>query len=96
VILYILGLDDRPTQRDPLLLSLFLICWSLQRGKGGGLVGALGGVGDQAPLLARGRSVHDASRFYVAAIWLLLTMIQCVHQSSAGEFRSTQTFSKDR
>jgi preprotein translocase subunit SecG len=60
-----------------LLLGLFMILLILiQRGKGGGLVGALSGVGGSSPFGSRAGDTFTRITIYVAAIWLLLTMIQ--------------------
>jgi preprotein translocase subunit SecG len=78
-----------------LLLGLFLILLVLiQRGKGGGLVGALGGVGGSSPFGSRAGDAFTRITIYVAAVWLLLTMIQVrVIQSSAYDVRE-QTLGK--
>jgi preprotein translocase subunit SecG len=78
-----------------LLLGLFLILLVLiQRGKGGGLVGALSGVGGSSPFGSRAGDAFTRITIYVAAIWLLLTMIQVrVIQSSAYDVRE-QTLGK--
>jgi preprotein translocase subunit SecG len=60
-----------------LLLGLFLILLVLiQRGKGGGLVGALSGVGGSSPFGSRAGDAFTRITIYTAAIWLLLTMLQ--------------------
>src|SRR5437016_14517278 len=68
-----------------LLLGIFLIMLVLiQRGKGGGLVGALGGVGGSSPFGSRAGDAFTRITIYVAALWLLLTMLQVrVIQSTA-------------
>jgi preprotein translocase subunit SecG len=59
------------------LIGLFLMLVVLiQRGKGGGLVGALSGVGGSSPFGSRAGDTFTRITIYVAAIWLLLTMIQ--------------------
>jgi len=69
-----------------ILLGLFLILLVLiQRGKGGGLVGALSGVGGSSPFGSRAGDTFTRVTIYVACIWLLLTMFQVrVIQSNAG------------
>src|SRR6266498_4108958 len=58
-------------------LGLFLILLVLiQRGKGGGLVGALSGVGGSSPFGSRAGDAFTRLTVYVASIWLLLTMLQ--------------------
>jgi preprotein translocase subunit SecG len=68
-----------------LLLGLFLILLVLiQRGKGGGLAGAFGGVGGSSPFGSRAGDTFTRVTIYVACIWLFLTMVQVkVIQSSA-------------
>ena len=60
-----------------ILLGLFLILLVLiQRGKGGGLVGALSGVGGSSPFGSRAGDTFTRVTIYTACIWLLLTMWQ--------------------
>jgi preprotein translocase subunit SecG len=60
-----------------ILLGLFLILLVLiQRGKGGGLIGALGGAGGSSPFGSRAGDTFTRITIYVACVWLLLTMIQ--------------------
>src|SRR5580692_4600039 len=60
-----------------LLLSLFMILLILiQRGKGGGLVGALGGAGGSSPFGSRAGDQFTRLTIYVAVAWIVLTMIQ--------------------
>jgi preprotein translocase subunit SecG len=60
-----------------LLLGLFLILLVLiQRGKGGGLAGAFGGVGGSSPFGSRAGDTFTRITIYVACFWLVLTMIQ--------------------
>ena len=59
-----------------LLVSLFLILLVLiQKGKGGGLVGALGGTGGSSAFGSRAGDTFTRITIYVAAVWLLLIMI---------------------
>jgi preprotein translocase subunit SecG len=58
-------------------LSAFLILLILiQRGKGGGLIGALGGAGGSSPFGSRAGDQFTRWTIYFAIAWLLLTMIQ--------------------
>jgi preprotein translocase subunit SecG len=58
-------------------LGLFLILLVLiQRGKGGGLAGALGGVGGSSPFGSRAADTITRVTIYVAGLWLLLVMLQ--------------------
>jgi preprotein translocase subunit SecG len=52
------------------LIGLILI----QRGKGGGLAGALGGAGGSSAFGSRAGDTFTRVTIYVAAIWLLLIM----------------------
>jgi len=59
------------------LLSLFMILLILiQRGKGGGLIGALGGAGGSSPFGSRAGDQFTRLTIYIAVAWLLLTMFQ--------------------
>ena len=59
-----------------LILSVFLILLILiQRGKGGGLIGALGGSGGSSPFGSRAGDQFTRITIYVALVWLLLIMI---------------------
>jgi preprotein translocase subunit SecG len=59
-----------------LILSIFLILLILiQRGKGGGLIGALGGSGGSSPFGSRAGDQFTRITIYVALVWLLLIMI---------------------
>lgn len=60
-----------------LLLGLFLILVVLiQRGKGGGLAGAFGGVGGSSAFGSRAGDLFTKITLIVAGIWIVLTMIQ--------------------
>ena len=60
-----------------ILLGLFLILLVLiQRGKGGGLVGALSGVGGSSPFGSRAGDTFTRITIYVACFWLFLVMAQ--------------------
>ena len=54
------------------LILLILI----QRGKGGGLIGALGGAGGSSPFGSRAGDQFTRLTIYIAIAWLFLTMIQ--------------------
>ena len=52
------------------LLSLFLICLVLiQRGKGGGLAGAFGGVGGSSAFGTKAGDVFTRVTIIMAAVW---------------------------
>jgi preprotein translocase subunit SecG len=58
-------------------VGLFLILLVLiQRGKGGGLAGALGGVGGSSPFGSRAGDTFTRITIIVATVWILLTMVQ--------------------
>ena len=58
-------------------LSIFLVGLVLiQRGKGGGLIGALGGAGGSSPFGSRAGDQFTRLTIYIAIGWLFLTMIQ--------------------
>jgi preprotein translocase subunit SecG len=60
-----------------ILLGLFLIGLVLiQRGKGGGLAGAFGGVGGSSPFGSKAGDTFTRITIYVAAFWILLIMAQ--------------------
>src|ERR1700737_2908733 len=59
------------------LLAIFLILLVLiQRGKGGGLAGAFGGVGGSSAFGSRAGDMFTRITITVAAVWILLTMIE--------------------
>jgi preprotein translocase subunit SecG len=72
-----------------LFLSAFLILLILiQRGKGGGLIGALGGAGGSSPFGSRAGDQFTRWTIYIAIAWLLLTMFQVkAVQNHAVEMR---------
>jgi preprotein translocase subunit SecG len=60
-----------------LLLGLFLILLILiQRGKGGGLAGAFGGVGGSSPFGSRAGDAFTRYTITVATLWLWLILLQ--------------------
>jgi preprotein translocase subunit SecG len=60
-----------------LFVGIFLIGLVLiQRGKGGGLIGALGGTGGSSPFGSRAGDQFTRLTIYVACLWLFLTMVQ--------------------
>ena len=59
------------------LIGAFLILLVLiQRGKGGGLIGALGGMGGSSPFGSRAGDQFTRWTIYIALIWLFLIMVQ--------------------
>ncbi|MBI3409062.1 MAG: preprotein translocase subunit SecG [Planctomycetes bacterium] len=75
-----------------IFLGLFLVLLVLiQRGKGGGLIGALGGTGGSSPFGSRAGDQFTRLTIYVAAIWLFLTMLQVkAVQSAVIEYRYSE------
>ena len=74
-----------------LLTGLFLILLVLiQRGKGGGLAGAFGGVGGSSPFGSRAGDAFTRLTIYIACIWLFLTMLQVRAIQSVAESRPQQ------
>ena len=60
-----------------LIISLFMILLVLiQRGKGGGLSGAFGGLGGSSAFGSRAGDTFTRITIGVAALWLVLIMIQ--------------------
>ena len=60
-----------------LIVSVFLILLVLiQRGKGGGLAGAFGGVGGSSPFGSRAGDTFTRITIGTAGVWILLIMIQ--------------------
>lgn len=59
------------------LLGLFLtVVILIQRGKGGGLAGAFGGVGGSSAFGSRAGDLFTRITVGVAAVWILLIMVQ--------------------
>jgi preprotein translocase subunit SecG len=81
-----------------LLLGLFLILLVLiQRGKGGGLAGAFGGVGGSSPFGSRAGDAFTRITIYVSLVWLLLTMVQVrIVQASSLAASQQGQFGRER
>jgi preprotein translocase subunit SecG len=79
-------------------LGAFMILLILiQRGKGGGLIGALGGAGGSSPFGSRAGDQFTRLTIYVAIAWLLLTMIQVkAIQNDAVNNRQGNAFQQGR
>lgn len=58
------------------LAAFMILLILIQRGKGGGLIGALGGAGGSSPFGSRAGDQFTRLTIYIAIVWLLLTMIQ--------------------
>lgn len=75
-----------------LVLGLFLILLVLiQRGKGGGLSGAFGGVGGSSAFGSRAGDLFTRITIVTAAIWIVLTMIQVVVVHKAAQQGTNQS-----
>jgi preprotein translocase subunit SecG len=68
------------------LICLFLICLILiQRGKGGGLAGAFGGVGGSSAFGTKAGDVFTRVTVVVAAVWIILSMFLVVLYNRGGQ-----------
>jgi preprotein translocase subunit SecG len=75
------------------LAAFMILLILIQRGKGGGLIGALGGSGGSSPFGSRAGDQFTRLTIYVAIVWLLLTMIQVkTIQNSYSERRAVHAF----
>jgi preprotein translocase subunit SecG len=76
-----------------LVLGLFLILLVLiQRGKGGGLAGAFGGVGGSSAFGSRAGDTFTRITIGVAAAWIILIMVQVVATQKAWDYyKKTET-----
>jgi preprotein translocase subunit SecG len=68
-----------------ILTSLFLICLVLiQRGKGGGLAGAFGGMGGSSAFGTKAGDIFTRVTMITALVWILLNMLLVVLYNRAG------------
>ena len=75
-----------------ILVSLFLICLILiQRGKGGGLAGAFGGVGGSSAFGTKAGDTFTRITVVTAAVWMLMAMLLVVMTSR----RNASTWASD-
>jgi preprotein translocase subunit SecG len=75
-----------------ILVSIFLICLILiQRGKGGGLAGAFGGVGGSSAFGTKAGDTFTRITVVTAAIWMLMGMLLVVMTSR----RNASTWAAD-
>jgi len=78
-----------------LLLGIFLIIIVLiQRGKGGGLAGAFGGLGGSSPFGSRAGDAFTRLTIYVACVWLVLTMVQVIAVQNNAYTQESSAFSR--
>lgn len=69
-----------------ILTSLFLICLVLiQRGKGGGLAGAFGGMGGSSAFGTKAGDVFTKVTMCVAAFWIFLSMLLVIIANRGGD-----------
>jgi preprotein translocase subunit SecG len=74
-----------------LVVGLLLILLVLiQRGKGGGLIGALGGTGGSSPFGSRAGDQFTRITIYFAMLWLFLVMAQVRVVQHTAMFVSAQ------
>jgi len=75
-----------------ILASIFLICLVLiQRGKGGGLAGAFGGVGGSSAFGTKAGDTFTRITVVTAAVWMLMAMLLVVMTSR----RNASTWAAD-
>jgi preprotein translocase subunit SecG len=77
-----------------IIVSIFLICLILiQRGKGGGLAGAFGGVGGSSAFGTKAGDTFTKITVVTAAIWMLMAMLLVVTTSrrTSSVFADTPT-----
>ena len=75
-----------------ILVSIFLICLILiQRGKGGGLAGAFGGVGGSSAFGTKAGDTFTRITVVTASVWMLMAMLLVVMTSR----RNASTWAAD-
>jgi preprotein translocase subunit SecG len=72
-------------------LSLMLIVL-IQRGKGGGLAGAFGGVGGSSPFGSRAADQFVRITLWLAGVWVLVIMIHVKVVKSDAQAESQKPF----
>jgi preprotein translocase subunit SecG len=78
------------------IICLFLICLILiQRGKGGGLAGAFGGVGGSSAFGTKAGDVFTRVTIIVASVWILLSLVLVIlyNRNTHKAFTNTTTTS---
>ena len=74
------------------VVAVFLILLILvQRGRGGGLAGALGGMGGSSAFGAKAGDVFTRITVVAAAIWIILCIVAARYGAPAGESRIATT-----
>lgn len=80
-----------------LLATLFLILLVLiQRGKGGGLAGAFGGIGGSSAFGSRAGDTFTRITIFTAAIWVLLIMITIKVTQPPPPEKNPQTITSEK
>jgi preprotein translocase subunit SecG len=75
-----------------ILSSIFMICLILiQRGKGGGLAGAFGGMGGSSAFGTKAGDVFTRVTMVTAVIWMLMLMILVVLYNRGGDSAWTES-----
>jgi preprotein translocase subunit SecG len=68
------------------VICLFLICLILiQRGKGGGLAGAFGGMGGSSAFGTKAGDVFTRVTMVVAGVWIVLSMFLVILYNRGGQ-----------
>jgi preprotein translocase subunit SecG len=74
------------------LTSIFLILLVLvQRGRGGGLTGALGGVGGQSAFGTKAGDLFTRITVVCAVVWIFLCMATIIILNGGAEFQPTRS-----
>ncbi len=78
------------------LISLFLILLVLvQRGRGGGLAGAFGGMGGQSAFGAKAGDTFTRITIVAASVWIGVCMLSVMMFGNAGEQKTTSVLDQD-
>ena len=75
------------------LILIFLVL--IQRGKGGGLAGAFGGVGGSSPFGSRAGDMFMYVTIFVAAAWIFLIMFEVKHVQESHRRAGTESILSD-
>ncbi len=66
---------------------LLIVVVLVQRGRGGGLTGALGGMGGQSAFGAKAGDLFTRITIVLAAVWIVLSMVAVRRMGSASELK---------
>ncbi len=75
------------------IILIFLVL--IQRGKGGGLAGAFGGVGGSSPFGSRAGDMFMYVTIFVAAAWIFLIMFEVKHVQESHRRGGTESILSD-